>query len=156
MWPDFDEQAFADAIADYAARERRFGGRGASLNELRVRTATALVLIAAAILAAVQGGTVLAVIVAAIATAMFYEWTRIVRGWGPFWYAGGFFYALIPALALLWIRERDAHGLELLMWVFIVTWSTDIGAYFTGRRWASASWRRRSARARPSKGFTGA
>jgi phosphatidate cytidylyltransferase len=103
------------------------------LNELRVRTATALVLIAAAILAAVQGGTVLAVIVAAIATAMFYEWTRIVRGWGPLWYAGGFLYALIPALALLWIRERDAHGLELLMWVFIVTWSTDIGAYFTGR-----------------------
>ena len=29
FWPDFDEQAFADAIADYAARERRFGGRGA-------------------------------------------------------------------------------------------------------------------------------
>ena len=103
------------------------------MNQLRVRTATALVLIAAAILAAVQGGTVLAVIVAAIATAMFYEWTRIVRGWGPLWYAGGFLYALIPALALLWIRERDAHGLELLMWVFIVTWSTDIGAYFTGR-----------------------
>lgn len=103
------------------------------MNQLRVRTATALVLIAAAILAAVQGGTVLAVIVAAIATAMFYEWTRIVRGWGPFWYAGGFLYALIPALALLWIRERDAHGLELLMWAFIVTWSTDIGAYFTGR-----------------------
>ena len=103
------------------------------MNQLRVRTATALVLIAAAILAAVQGGTVLAVIVAAIATAMFYEWTRIVRGWGPLWYAGGFVYALIPALALLWIRERDAHGLELLMWVFIVTWSTDIGAYFTGR-----------------------
>ena len=36
LWPDFDEQAFADAIADYAARERRFGGR---VNELRVRTA---------------------------------------------------------------------------------------------------------------------
>ena len=106
---------------------------GQKLERLRVRTATALVLIAAAILAAVQGGTVLAVIVAAIATAMFYEWTRIVRGWGPLWYAGGFLYALIPALALLWIRERDAHGLELLMWVFIVTWSTDIGAYFTGR-----------------------
>ena len=29
LWTDFDEQAFADAIADYAARERRFGGRGA-------------------------------------------------------------------------------------------------------------------------------
>ena len=33
-----------------------------------------------------------------------------------------------------WIRERDPHGLLLLIWVFIVTWSTDIGAYFAGRR----------------------
>src|SRR3982751_2422083 len=103
------------------------------MNELVVRTLTGLVLIAATLLAAVQGGTVFAVLVAAIATAMFYEWTRIVRGWGAAWYGSGFIYALLPALALLWIRERDAHGLELLVWVFLVTWSTDIGAYFVGR-----------------------
>ena len=103
------------------------------MNELLVRTVTGLVLIAAALLAAIHGGTLLAVVVAAIATAMFYEWTRLVRGWGIAWYASGFLYALLPALALLWIRERDEHGLYLLIWVFIVTWSTDIGAYFTGR-----------------------
>ena len=103
------------------------------MNELAIRTVTGLALIAAALLAAVQGGNVLAVLVAAIATLMFYEWTRIVRGWGAAWYVSGFAYALLPALALLWIRERDAHGLELLIWAFIVTWSTDIGAYFAGR-----------------------
>jgi phosphatidate cytidylyltransferase len=103
------------------------------MSELVVRTATGLILIALALLAALKGGNVFAVAVAAVATAMFYEWTRIVRGWGAAWYASGFFYALIPALALLWIRERDAHGLELLLWVFIVTWSTDIGAYVVGR-----------------------
>lgn len=103
------------------------------MNELAVRTATGLLLIAAALFAAAQGGYILAVLVAALATAMFYEWTRLVRGWGPVWYVSGFFYALLPALALLWIRERDEHGLYLLIWVFIVTWSTDIGAYFTGR-----------------------
>ncbi len=27
LWPDFDEQAFAEALDHYAARERRFGGR---------------------------------------------------------------------------------------------------------------------------------
>ena len=27
LWPDFDEQVFADALAHFAARERRFGGR---------------------------------------------------------------------------------------------------------------------------------
>jgi phosphatidate cytidylyltransferase len=104
------------------------------VNELTVRSLTGILLIAAALLAAVQGGNVLALLVAAIATIMFYEWTRIVHGWGPIWYAGGFVYSLLPALALLWIRERDAHGLELLIWAFIVTWSTDIGAYFAGRR----------------------
>ena len=104
------------------------------MNELFVRTITGAVLIAGALLAAVQGGTVFAVFVAAVATAMFYEWTRLVRGWGALWSSSGFIYALIPALALLWIRERDAHGLALLVWAFIVTWATDIGAYFAGRR----------------------
>ena len=27
LWPDFDEQAFREAIAQFAARQRRFGGR---------------------------------------------------------------------------------------------------------------------------------
>ncbi|HJP68368.1 MAG TPA: phosphatidate cytidylyltransferase [Sphingomicrobium sp.] len=104
------------------------------MNELLVRTLTGLLLIAAALLAAVEGGNVLAILVAAVATLMFYEWTRLVRGLGPVWYMTGFVYALVPALALLWIRERDPHGLALLVWTFIVTWSTDIGAYFAGRR----------------------
>lgn len=102
------------------------------MNELAVRSLTGLILIVAALLAAFQGGNVLAVVVAGIATAMFYEWTRMTRGWGALWYVGGFFYALMPALALLWIRERA--GIDLLLWTFIVTWTTDIGAYFVGRR----------------------
>ena len=101
------------------------------MNDLLVRTATAMVLIAIALLSAVQGGNIFALLVAAVATLMFYEWTRIVRGWGAVWYLSGFVYALLPALALLWIRERA--GLNLLVWSFIVTWSTDIGAYFAGR-----------------------
>lgn len=103
------------------------------MNELLVRSLTGAIMITVALLAAVHGGTLFAVLVAAVATAMFYEWSRIVRGWGGAWFPAGFFYALLPALALLWIRERDAHGLALLVWAFIVTWSTDIGAYFVGR-----------------------
>ena len=99
-----------------------------------VRTATGVVLIALALGATILGGNIFAIAVAAIATLMFYEWTRIVRGWGATWYISGFVYALLPALALLWIRERHVHGLEVLVWVFIVTWSTDIGAYFAGRK----------------------
>lgn len=102
------------------------------MNDLAVRTLTGLVLIVAALLVAFQGGYLLAVVVAAIATAMFYEWTRLTKGWGALWYIGGFFYSLLPALGVLWIRERA--GIDLLLWAFIVTWSTDIGAYFAGRR----------------------
>ena len=102
------------------------------MNDLLARTLTGLILIVIALLVAFQGGNVFAVMVAAIATAMFYEWTRLTRGWGAAWYVGGFVYALVPALALLWIRERS--GIDLLLWAFIVTWSTDIGAYFAGRR----------------------
>jgi phosphatidate cytidylyltransferase len=69
---------------------------------------------------------------------MFYEWMRIVRGWGFGWSVGGFFYALIPALALLWVRDRADDGLALVLWVFIVTWATDIGAYFVGRAFGRA------------------
>jgi phosphatidate cytidylyltransferase len=104
------------------------------VNELLVRTLTGVVLIAIALVAAVVGGDLFAYFVAAIATAMFFEWTRIVRGWGAGWYLLGFIFAVLPAISLLWIRERDAHGLELLLWALIVTWSTDIGAYFAGRR----------------------
>jgi phosphatidate cytidylyltransferase len=103
------------------------------VNELLVRTLTGILMIAVALLAAVAGGYVFAVLVAAAATAMYYEWARIVRGWGAGWQVAGFFYALLPALALLWIRDRSDGQLLLLLWVFIVTWATDIGAYFTGR-----------------------
>ncbi len=102
------------------------------MSELASRTLTGLILIVAALLAAVQGGYLFAILIVAVATIMFYEWTRLVRGWGAAWYMSGFVYALLPALALLWIRERA--GVELLIWTFVVTWATDIGAYFAGRR----------------------
>lgn len=103
------------------------------MSELVIRTATGVVMIVVALFAVMAGGYVFAVLVAAAATAVFYEWTRIARGWGVLWYVGGFVYALLAALSLLWVRDRAAHGIELVLWVFIVVWSTDIGAYFTGR-----------------------
>jgi undecaprenyl diphosphate synthase len=30
LWPDFDEAALDEALAEYARRQRRFGGRGAA------------------------------------------------------------------------------------------------------------------------------
>ena len=107
------------------------------MNELLVRTLSGVVMMAIALLAVFTGGYVFAIFVGAIATIIFYEWSRIVRTWGPGWKILGFFYSLLPALALLWIRERGDLAKwvpSLLIWVLIVTWATDIGAYFAGRR----------------------
>lgn len=108
------------------------------MNEVWLRTITGVLMILAALTAEWFGGTAFAVLVALAATAMYYEWAKMVRGWGLKWHVGGFFYALIPALALLWVRERagdplGSAGFDLVLWAFIVTWSADIGAFFTGR-----------------------
>lgn len=108
------------------------------MNELATRTAVGIILILVALASALLGGTVFAVLVALIATIMYLEWSRMVGRWGVAWRIYGFFYCLLPAIALLWIRERAEYqgigqGFDLLIWVFLVVWSTDIGAYFAGR-----------------------
>ena len=105
------------------------------MSELVTRILTGLALIVVALMAAVVGGYYFAILVAAAATAMLYEWFRIVRGWGGGWKVAGFVYCLLPAIALLWIRDRSGdQGLSLLLWMFLVTWATDIGGDFVGRR----------------------
>jgi phosphatidate cytidylyltransferase len=103
------------------------------MNELVVRTIAGAVMATVALIAAFLGGYVFAVLVAIGAGAMFVEWRRLAVGWGLSWTIAGFFYAMVPALALLWLRDRAPQGLELIFWVFIVTWTTDIGAFFAGR-----------------------
>ena len=108
------------------------------MSELAKRSMVGAALILVALAATVLGGYVFVTLVALAACVILYEWRRIVAGWGAEWQVAGFAYALLPALALLWVRERfqingAPAGIELLLWVFIVTWSVDIGAYFAGR-----------------------
>ncbi len=48
------------------------------------------------------------------------------------WIAGGVAYALLPTISLSHIRMESA-GLALVLLLFVIVWSTDIGAYFAGR-----------------------
>lgn len=108
------------------------------MKELATRTMVGILLIAIALAAAFIGGTTFAIMVALIATVMYVEWSRMLSNWGAAWKVYGFFYCLLPAVSLLWIREQAEYagigtGPDLLIWVFLVVWSTDIGAYFAGR-----------------------
>ena len=92
-------------------------------------------MIAIALVAALLGGYVFAVLVAGAATIMYVEWSRMVAGWGFGWKVCGF--RLLPAPGASPAVDPRARGVsgrrssfDLLIWVFLVVWATDIGAYF--------------------------
>jgi phosphatidate cytidylyltransferase len=67
---------------------------------------------------------------------------RLTLGWG-------FLYIALPSFALLVLSWA---WFELVFWLMLVTWATDIFAYFAGRGSAAPSSLRRSAPTRPGPG----
>ena len=49
------------------------------------------------------------------------------------WMGAGVFYLALPALALVWMRGSDDAGRQMIIWLFLLVWATDIGAYAFGR-----------------------
>ena len=92
-------------------------------------------MIGVALAAAYEGRDFFALLVAAVATALRGGWRPLPRPWGGHRCVAGFVYAAVPAIALIWIRliEPANQFPNLLLWAFIVTWATDIGAYIVGR-----------------------
>lgn len=97
-----------------------------------MRTLVGVPLAGLSLLALFIGGWAFAIFVAIGAGLIFAEWRSLTRGWGAPWFIGGVLYALLPAVALLWLRLPPDGG-WIVLWVFIVTWATDIFAYAAGR-----------------------
>jgi phosphatidate cytidylyltransferase len=51
----------------------------------------------------------------------------------PWWSAAGVYYAGFPAIALIAIRQDPDYGFYAILYLFLVVWSADTGAFFTGR-----------------------
>jgi phosphatidate cytidylyltransferase len=52
---------------------------------------------------------------------------------GPGWMALGTLYASLPCVAILWLRADPAFGLATILWLLILVWAIDCGAYVVGR-----------------------
>jgi phosphatidate cytidylyltransferase len=55
-------------------------------------------------------------------------------GASPLWIGLGAAYLALPALALIWLRGLPQLGLQIVVWLLVVVWTTDILAYLVGRK----------------------
>jgi phosphatidate cytidylyltransferase len=51
------------------------------------------------------------------------------RGWSLL----GTVYIYLPVFSLLWLRSEPAVGLATVVWLLVLVWATDTGAYVAGR-----------------------
>jgi phosphatidate cytidylyltransferase len=51
----------------------------------------------------------------------------------PWWSAAGVYYAGFPAIALIAIRQDPEYGFHAIVYLFLVVWTADTGAFFAGR-----------------------
>ncbi len=71
---------------------------------------------------------VLAISLAAFAVLAILSWYSRKN----LWLATGLMYAMLPAVAVVYMRELP-NGLGYVLLLFAIVWSMDIGAYFAGR-----------------------
>lgn len=52
---------------------------------------------------------------------------------GTPWLAGGTVYLGLPCVTLIWLRNDESVGRDIVFWLMIVVWAADTGAYMAGR-----------------------
>jgi phosphatidate cytidylyltransferase len=105
-----------------------FGSAGGDL----AGASALLAALAALLLAGLGHGTM--ALAALLSLAVLVALAARLLGHPGRWVAAGVLYFGLPAVALVWLRDLPGMGLVALVWLLIVVWSTDIAAYFVGRR----------------------
>jgi phosphatidate cytidylyltransferase len=65
--------------------------------------------------------------------AAFWLHSRAALATDPWWSAAGVYYAGLPSIVLIAIRQDPSYGFYAILYLFLVVWSADTGAFFTGR-----------------------
>lgn len=84
--------------------------------------------------------------------AMLWEWTVMARS-DMLWLLPGVVYLVAACYVLYLMRGESDQGRHLILFLFVVTWATDTGAYFTGRALGGP---KLAPRVSPSKTISGA
>jgi phosphatidate cytidylyltransferase len=113
------------------------GARADERAQLFRRTLSALVLAPVALLFIHLGSIWFQMMVGVLAAAMGFEWARLVlrapRPERAAWIAFGVLYVAAPCLAVLWLRDGVQFGREIVMWLAITVWTTDMAAFACGK-----------------------
>jgi phosphatidate cytidylyltransferase len=99
--------------------------------DLAGTSAAALGILVVALTAAGQPADALLAMFAGALIAAMVAW-RV--GAPPIWIGLGAAYFAMPALALIWLRGLPQFGLQIVIWLLAVIWTTDILAYLVGRK----------------------
>lgn len=130
-------------------------GEAPKNSDLQARTKSAVVMVAVAGLALWLGGWIWTLFVVAIGLGVLIEWTRLYLAFAASiparvaWALGGSIYIAIASLTLILLRREGAG--EAVFPVLMVI-ATDVGAYFTGRRFGGP---KIAPRISPSKTWSG-
>lgn len=108
--------------------------------DLRVRVLSALVIAPVCLGALWLGGIGWEVLIVLLAIGMAAEWTTISRarrggamGRSAATLAVGLIYLVPATVALIWMRDDAIVGLANVLFILLVVWASDIGAYLAGR-----------------------
>jgi len=112
---------------DSAPREPDGSGSG-----LILRVISASVLIPPVIGAIYLGSPYFEILIALGAVILCYEWVQLCRP-RLVWILAGIPYIALPTYALVYIRQLPADGYETVLWIFVLVWAADTGAYASGR-----------------------
>lgn len=105
-------------------------------SDLRARALSAGLLAPFALLCLWTGGWVWDVLIAALGAGVAVEWRRLCRrsvGSSRARLATGLALIAVAVLALIWLRADAVAGRANVLFLVVVIWATDIGAYVAGR-----------------------